>query len=152
MTNVTMRACVHGEIHPKGIDACVGCDEDTYVFTAGEERIQCSVCPVGAACAGGSHVVARQGQWRFGPNHVTFFECAVAPACVGYDASVTATTVARRLTFRALQEASTGQASGNRSHAVVGSSRAAAKRAAAEGCAAGYVVPQQYDSSTMVQR
>ena len=140
VTNVTMRACVPGEIHPKGIDACVGCDEDTYVFTAGEQRVECSACPVGAACAGGSHVVALQGQWRFGPNHVTFFECAVAPACVGYDGTVAATLAARRLTARELGEVGRGPvASINASQFGTAGARVAAKQAAPEGCAIGCV-------------
>ena len=118
---VTMRDCAVGEIHPKGVARCKRCPTGSFTLTAGEELVECSTCPLGAVCAGGSHVVAVLGTWRFSPHHLSFFDCPVPDACLGFDStSSSSTTTPRTLT-------------------TSDESDDAAMRAAPEGCGVGCV-------------
>ena len=56
---------------------CVPCSAGTYSL---DTRGVCSSCPVGAVCAGGSHLAALPGYWQ-GNTDVRFFECSPTTAC-----------------------------------------------------------------------
>ena len=138
-TTVTMRECVAGEILPDGIATCVECEEGAFGLVPGQRVSQCDGCPAGAACAGGSHLVAQAGKWRFSPHHLTFFECEVPSACTGYTETPVAVAGASARLL-ATVNGSTGGAGSNdgESSLQLAARRQEAKRNAVEGCGVEY--------------
>ena len=43
----------------------------------------CTICPESARCAGGAHMIAKQGFWRFDNSSNEFFPCPWSEACMG---------------------------------------------------------------------
>ena len=136
---MTMRECVAGEILPDGIATCVECEEGAFGLVPGQRVSQCDGCPAGAACAGGSHLVAQAGKWRFSPHHLTFFECEVPSACTGYTETPVAVAGASARLL-ATVNGSTGGAGSNdgESSLQLAARRQEAKRNAVEGCGVEY--------------
>jgi predicted outer membrane repeat protein len=75
---VAVRPCQAGETLI-GLD-CLRCSPGTYSLDPSD---QCSACPQGATCFGGSLMVPQAGYWRPDRTSDHFLECLKPQACLG---------------------------------------------------------------------
>lgn len=90
-TNTTIYStiCLPGErtsFDPLRRTMCTACKTNSYAIH--KNSTECSLCPKGMQCDGGSHVITEEGYWSHPAERDKAYRCAPSAACLGGELSL----------------------------------------------------------------